>query len=495
MWAEPTLGQSQDVVDLIERQGKSDCVLVSSVCGGQVASHTLLLSLHSPLLATFFREHTWWQGVTLPLALPVIRGLVGLLHGKGAVKGVTEQEVKEAADLLAIPWQGLRGTFDENLTNVKLNLDNVKMNLKYVKVNINSGKNKVQTLSVPKEIVNDGHKKTHKVGPMKTKVEPKIKYEEYDDRDDCLDSGPAEVDYKHEFHGEDTKSKHAVIARKLKGKITKLKKKDVKIGKSANKEFPCDECKIGYNSNLFLMKHKLKAHAKDMKCEKCTAEFTDYHQFKKHAMENHPTFTCPVCGISKFNKTSLRNHIESKHENNTPCPHCGVPYTTQASLNLHIERMHSNKEPQKCPKCNFKTLMSHELKGHFIRMHTENTKETCQYCGEVFKYLKKHQIRTGCDGKVVERKKLSCIQCGKKFNWKSFLSKHVKEIHSGVKDRSCSYCSYATYSSFNLKLHITKVHFGTKLSKETCVHCEKSTSNLKYHTRIYHPLLSEIQVE
>ena len=63
MWAEPSLTQAQDVVDLIQIQGQFDCVLVSSSCGGQVSTHSLLLSLHSPLLATLLREHTWRQGV------------------------------------------------------------------------------------------------------------------------------------------------------------------------------------------------------------------------------------------------------------------------------------------------------------------------------------------------------------------------------------------------------------------------------------------------
>ena len=505
MWSEPTFAQAQDIVDLIHKQGEQDCVLVSSHCGGlvimllllllllllfpliilhlhilllQVATHSLLLSLHSSLLATLLKEHVWRQGVTLPLALPAIKGLVSLLHGQGAVRGVKEQEVKEAADLLAIPWHGLRGNSDVHLGHVKVNPED---DLNCVQVNMNSLKRNFPNSLITKDIVSDGQNKRPKVAKIKTRLEPAVKYEGFNANADCFDSGSVKEENKPYFVDKDIKSEHARNARKAKRKLSR----------SAPKDFLCDECRIGFSSNRFLMRHKLKAHNINMKCEKCTEEFSAYHLFKKHFMENHPSFTCPVCGIARFNKTSLGTHMESQHETNIPCPQCGVMYTTKTSLNLHIGRIHSDKELQKCPKCDYKTRMTYEVRGHFMRMHTENNKETCQYCGEVFKNLKKHLLRTGCDGKVVERKKLPCNQCDKEFAWKSILAKHVKEIHSGIKDRACPNCSYATYSGSNLKLHISKMHFGTKIVKLICPHCEKPTTNIKHHTNIYHPLLSD----
>ena len=485
-------------MDLIKRQGEQDSVLVSSDCGElvmmlllilflllllllilllllllliilllllllQVATHSLLLSLHSSLLAALLKEHVWRQGVTLPLSLPAIKGLVSLLHGQEAVRGVKEQEVKEAAEILGIPWQGLGATSLGHLGHVRLDTQDLNIQLK----------------SVPNPLI---HKDIDSDA---------VKYEGINVNDDSFDSGSLEEDNKPNLVGKDMKSKHAKSGKKSNRILSKLTNKGSKIvRKRVNKDFPCDECKLGFSSDRFLMRHKLKAHNITMMCEKCNEKFSAYHAFKKHFMENHPSYTCPVCGISKFNKTSLSNHMESKHETNIPCPQCGVMYTTKANLNVHIGRVHSDKELQKCPKCDFKTRMAYEVKGHFIRMHTENTKETCQFCGEVFKHLKNHHRRTGCDGKVVVRKKLSCNQCDKEFAWNSILAKHVKEIHSGIKDKTCPHCSYATYSGSNLRLHVSKMHFGTKVVKLLCPHCEKPTSNLKYHTDIDHPLLS-----
>jgi hypothetical protein len=127
------------------------------------------------------------------------------------------------------------------------------------------------------------------------------------------------------------------------------------------------------------------------------------------------------------------------------------------------------------------------MNSHFTRRHTKDSRDTCQYCGEVFKELKKHLKRTGCGGENVKPDKVKCPSCPKELSNKPALDQHEKKIHKGVRDRICSQCSYATYSTFNLKLHFSKVHIGQKdLEKESCPHCDKVTTNLKYHIEIKH---------
>ena len=69
----------------------------------------------------------------------------------------------------------------------------------------------------------------------------------------------------------------------------------------------------------------------------------------------------------------------------------------------------------------------------------------------------------------------------------SKLRDHVKNVHEKISDRHCPYCSYATYKQYNLKLHITKVHMGgAGMEKQACPHCDKETTNLEHHLKIYH---------
>ena len=62
---------------------------------------------------------------------------------------------------------------------------------------------------------------------------------------------------------------------------------------------------------------------------------------------------------------------------------------------------------------------------------------------------------------------------------------HVKSVHDKVKDKQCPECAYNTYSSYNLRLHVTKVHDQTAMIK-MCPHCEKKTGSLERHISTYH---------
>ena len=82
--------------------------------------------------------------------------------------------------------------------------------------------------------------------------------------------------------------------------------------------------------------------------------------------------------------------------------------------------------------------------------------------------------------------KVACLDCNKVFNFKQALDNHVKIVHMNVKDKQCPDCSYATYSRYNLRMHVSKIHNGKKIEKEACPHCTKVTTNLNYHINIMH---------
>ena len=93
---------AQSLASLV-RRGVPDSSLVSSQCGGHVSTYSLLLAIHSPLLAGLLGEvGDGVVGITLPLPLVILRGLVALLQGEN--EKVTK-EVKEAADALGIVRQ------------------------------------------------------------------------------------------------------------------------------------------------------------------------------------------------------------------------------------------------------------------------------------------------------------------------------------------------------------------------------------------------------
>ena len=97
MWGPATALHAQSLVSLLQR-GVPDSSLVSSLCGGRVSTHSLLLAIHSPLLAGLLGQVGEGRvGITLPLPLVTLRGMVALLQGEGG--GVTREVEEAAADL------------------------------------------------------------------------------------------------------------------------------------------------------------------------------------------------------------------------------------------------------------------------------------------------------------------------------------------------------------------------------------------------------------
>ena len=110
-----------------------------------------------------------------------------------------------------------------------------------------------------------------------------------------------------------------------------------------------------------------------------------------------------------------------------------------------------------------------------------------------FKFLKQHFRATMCGKDVDDRKVIPCPKCPvTNFRGNTHLKRHIREIHEGIKDKHCPQCSYTTYSSYNLKMHVSKVHDKTTMYQD-CHHCRVRSGNMNKHISIYH--IEESQIE
>jgi len=225
----------------------------------------------------------------------------------------------------------------------------------------------------------------------------------------------------------------------------------------------CDVCKVktGFQTRQAHQNHMLKLHKAQITCDQCNEEFTEFDAYKAHMYKVHgrgKMCSCPQCGIF-VNKGSLQKHIFSKH---------------------------TIMELQNCSNCEYVNKSVKEVERHFKRVHTETFITNCYFCGAMTKNLKRHLSMSQCDKKLEEKIVYPCDHCVKQFSMKRSLETHIKGIHENIKDQKCPDCSYCTYSRYNLRLHVNKVHLGKKLMKEKCVHCGKETYNISYHIKLYH---------
>ena len=263
------------------------------------------------------------------------------------------------------------------------------------------------------------------------------------------------------------------------------KKGEVRPSQRKNLQFECENCDKEFKQKRLMMKHKLVKHNIDIICDICQETFSKFLEYKKHMAEQHSPHICTECGEQKISKQALNKHIEAKHGEDTSCHYCARQFSTMTSCNQHIRTAHEG-ELIKCSKCEYTCVFKANMNKHFLRIHTEQNKVTCQYCGEVFKDIKRHIERTNCGQEGVQKKLAKCDQCDKTFSCGSKMREHKKAIHSGIRDQLCGQCSYSTYSRYNLKLHIAKVHMRTGLVKEQCPYCEKESTNIAYHIKLYH---------
>ena len=458
-------------------------MLVSS-CGVPVPVQSLLLALHSPTLASLLGEVGQGErGVSLPLSLSQVRGLVELLQGQGRTAG---REEVEAAQLLGL---GLSGDMDISLETSGNDEEDMQLLKHQIKVKLAHYKNFETFEKEALEVLTPEQEGTSqeatellwKVDSEELKNTEDTSWLELTNLADSLDDGEdSEV-------GSEEKCKETETKFKMKNnKSGGGRFKNGRPKKSfKNKGFPCEYCIDSFKTSNFLMRHILSEHDKPIRCDKCDVTFSEILPFKTHNKKIHSIHICNICGISKFKKIQLDYHMEAEHQENVTCPECMIICKTQSLLRSHILRIHSKKLFQKCTKCDYKTHIPSEMKGHFKRRHTDITKGTCQYCGVVFKALRSHLRNTGCGGEVTV-KEWKCTHCKMDFKVKSELDRHVNRIHKKIKDKKCQDCSYATYSVYNLRLHITKMHLGKQIEKQKCPYCDKDTTNLNYHIDTMH---------
>ena len=439
---------------LVIREPK-DLVLVSED-GGRVATHSLLLALHSPFVAKMLPDTGLKTAISLPFPLASISALASMLQGRQEGRDVVEGS-KEVAACLGISLKTISSSS--------------------VKLEVQSGEEgEVEDdWEAKDEFVKEEAMEKHPAVQKKKLKAPTKKKRSY------VESSSGESSDQDEDDDPDYMDTADNATKPIENNVPASSFKS----KRYRGEFGCEHCKLRFKKHWFMMKHRLNTHNIPMDCESCDKKFSLLTDFKKHTKKEHPNKTCDECGMKFSRIQSLKNHVLAKHKEDIPCPHCGVMYATKYTLASHLGRAHGEYEMKKCSECEW-TGVAADLRVHFRRKHTEDLQETCEFCGEVFKNLKKHLERTGCGQENFVKEKIPCPHCAKTFSLDTHLKMHIKNIHNSVKDKMCPHCSYSTYSNYNLRLHVSKMHLGANLVKQPCPHCDKETTNVEYHIKIYH---------
>ena len=112
-----------------------------------------------------------------------------------------------------------------------------------------------------------------------------------------------------------------------------------------------------------------------------------------------------------------------------------------------------------------------------IIIFSVHEKTYCEKCGTTMdkSYLPKH-IRNVHEGK----KDHKCQNCGKEYTDRKNLSCHIKRAHDNVRDEQCNQCGKLFFTKEVLNRHIRNIHSNEQKPIFQCEYCQKSYTTKNY---------------
>lgn len=260
-------------------------------------------------------------------------------------------------------------------------------------------------------------------------------------------------------------------------------------------------------------KEETPSYSNVCKCLKCSETFSSLSRLAKHFNSVHGTSQdgreqCPACVKTYFNHSKLKRHIEETHElKKVPCPHCAKLFQ-KSSLRNHINSSHGSNQVFQCEECIFTTHVKRYLKAHILKCHQRDKHvHKCDTCSKTFPfpYLLKEHVEIDHLG---VQNHYVCEKCGKGFaiNRKYMFEEHVKKMSCGSKNGTnqvtelvkCCDCEDEFTGELYYRLHYKNIHGGLPPSYQNreqfmCDKCPSvylSKHSLQTHTKTKHSISS-----
>ncbi|XP_049293897.1 zinc finger protein 714-like [Anopheles funestus] len=204
---------------------------------------------------------------------------------------------------------------------------------------------------------------------------------------------------------------------------------------------------------------------------------------------NPDTFRCERCAKSYSSSKVLKEHIKEVHasdaERSFPCTTCRKAFVSRSHLNAHIMVAHDTVP---CPQCE-KVLSSRgSLRKHLVAVHGEGEKHVCEVCARVFRTKQCFEAhRKEHEGRRLESK-VQCELCNAWLINKYCLTKHIRRKHTQHEGGEvvCETCGKHAPNQDALKLHMWRVHSGSRFECEWCHKKFNRPHHMKEHVAIHH---------
>lgn len=287
--------------------------------------------------------------------------------------------------------------------------------------------------------------------------------------------------------------------------------------KDDTSRYHCASCFVAYVTKDELLKHIRSEHAPGIcrrvlyECGACPRVFTlnehrNLHRAEKHAAKE------PLAGDLKVVRTDDTTQIENVEVDDTyVCRYCDKKFTVMGKLRLHKMRKHNvmYRNARRCSICSLVMLDKRALLLHLKMVHATVPTENSDKIGvneEYLEFLSKRIVYVDqtryfqCEecpyrcrtvqqflrhGRRHVVTNPTCAHCGKSFNAKSLLRRHILLVHMGIKRFPCPECG----KMFGERRHMEE---HRNLHREVCSYiCEicgkqfKQVQSMTVHMQIH----------
>lgn len=156
---------------------------------------------------------------------------------------------------------------------------------------------------------------------------------------------------------------------------------------------------------------------------------------------------------------------------------------------VHLESKEhlQGEEPKNlyaCKECNKTFTGYNSFRVHVTLFHKANMKEhSCTYCSYKTKFTKNMKRHIALH---TESPQFICDVCGSQFQTKNSLQEHHLRLHAVGKNFSCEKCGKSFGRSSDLNRHLTNTHADAPLYTCHCGNKYKSLSSLQRHQLMNH---------
>ncbi len=233
--------------------------------------------------------------------------------------------------------------------------------------------------------------------------------------------------------------------------LLKKHKNEIHLGL---KSYVCDKCGKGFGEPQKLQKHRdqpscdfLTNRDTHYKCDECDMEYDMLKAYIAHHKRCHgsfppnvgdvgPVHLCDQCPAVYLSPLGLKNHKAVEHlgmekrkekPKNLKCPHCDKIFQQTTNYKEHILSKHENNTPFKCEQC----PKSYGTEN-FLRMHINNThrRPKCPICSKEIcnkLWLKRHMAK---EHGVLPENSFPCDVCSFVFDTEDSKIKHMMKQHA-----------------------------------------------------------------